>query len=116
MPRTRKTTSTKSKPREPSLLDQLSAPFRDFVADFKANGKIVLEQVRKENPAKYLEMASRLAGLVATLKPEVNPLTKANTHEEIAMLMLKQNGVPEEQITPNVIEDVVAANHAHVTQ
>jgi hypothetical protein len=104
------------KPDEPSLLDQLSGPLRDFVKDFQTHGKNVLEQVRQRSPEKYLELSTKLAGLVAALKPEVNPLTKAKTHEEVAMLMLKQNGVAEDQMTASVIESVVAANKDHVDQ
>ena len=70
-PRQRKANwlSKKQKPAEASLIDQLSEPLKDFVKDFKEHGKTVLEQVRQENPSKYLEMASKLAALVATIKP-----------------------------------------------
>jgi hypothetical protein len=62
-------TSSKAKPAEATLLDQLGVPLRDFVADFKLHGKRALEQVRLESPSKYLELASKLAALVAALKP-----------------------------------------------
>ena len=59
----------KQKPAEPTLIDQLSGPLKDFVNDFKEHGKTVLEKVREENPEKYLELSTKLAGLVVTLKP-----------------------------------------------
>ena len=62
------------KKQEASLLEQLSGPLRDFVTDFKANGANVLQQVRERNPEKYLELSTKLAGLVATLKPDPDGL------------------------------------------
>jgi hypothetical protein len=59
---------------EPTLLDQLSKPLRDFVSDFKTHGANVLERVRQENPEKYLELSTKLVSLIATLKPEADGL------------------------------------------
>jgi hypothetical protein len=70
-------TSSKAKP-EASLVEQLGMPLRDFVADFKLHGKSALEQVRLESPSKYLELASKLAALVATLKPPQSAFHDAN--------------------------------------
>src|SRR5262245_17791684 len=96
--------------RPESLLEQLSAPLRDFVADFKLHGKDAMEKVREESPSKYLELATKLAGLVATLRPEADGFSKANSHEEIAIKMLEGVGTPRDAITPDMIEAAVRAH------
>jgi hypothetical protein len=65
--------------REPSLIDELSQPLRDFVKDFQTHGKNVLEKVRLESPSKYLELSTKLASLVAMLKPEPNGFKQAKS-------------------------------------
>ena len=106
----------KQKPAEPSLLDQLSGPLKDFVNDFKEHGKAVLEKVREENPAKYLEMASKLAALVVTLKPPQDGFHDANTMEEIGLRLLKSIGMEEEDITPEMITEAIACNDAFIAK
>jgi hypothetical protein len=101
---------SRSKPPEESLLTQLGVPLRDFVKDFKTHGANALQQVREKNPEKYLELAAKLAGLVATLKPEAHPLAKARDREELAAELLKTVNVAEDQITPLMIEQAMAAN------
>jgi len=64
---------------EPSLLQQLSVPLRDFVNDFKTHGADVLQKVRKDNPEKYLELSTKLLPLVATLNPGETILPIATT-------------------------------------
>jgi hypothetical protein len=91
------------KPDEPALLDQLSGPLRDFVQDFKTHGKSVLEKVRERSPEKYLELSTKLAGLVAALKPKQNELEQANSNEDIAISLLKSVGCDESKITEDMI-------------
>jgi hypothetical protein len=110
-------TSSKAKPAEASLLEQLGAPLRDFVADFKLHGKGALEQVRQESPSKYLELSTKLAGLVAMLKPESDGISKARTMQEIAVALLKSVGLEDEsELTPDMIAQAVAANDAFIAQ
>ena len=115
-PRQRKANwlAKKQKPAEASLIDQLGGPLKDFVNDFKEHGKTVLETVRAENPAKYLEMASKLAALVVTLKPPQDGFHDANTMEEIGLRLLKSIGMEEEDITPEMIAEAIAANEKFV--
>jgi len=109
--------ASKSKRPEESLLNQLSVPLRDFVADFKLNGKAVLEQVRQKDPAKYLELSAKLAGLIATLRPAApDGYSKARTKEEIAIALLKQIGVAEDQMTASMIEQAMAVNDQFMTR
>jgi hypothetical protein len=108
--------ASKSRPEE-NLLNQLSSPLRDFVKDFKAHGKGVLEQVRERNPEKYLELSAKLAGLVATLKPQQpDGYSKARSKEEIAIALLKQMGVAEDQMTAPMIEQAMAANEFFIAR
>jgi hypothetical protein len=109
--------SSKAKPAEASLLEQLGVPLRDFVADFKLHGKSALEQVRQESPSKYLELSTKLAGLVAMLKPESDGISKARTMQEIAVALLKSVGLEDEsELTPDLIAQAVAANDAFIAQ
>jgi hypothetical protein len=109
-------TSSKAKP-EAGLLDQLSAPLRDFVADFKLHGKSALEQVRQESPSKYLELSAKLVGLVAMLKPESDSISKARTMQEIAVALLKSVGLEDEnEMTPDMIDAAVKANDAFIAR
>src|SRR5262245_1902575 len=99
-----------SKNRPESLIDQLSAPLRDFVADFKLHGKDAMEKVRQESPSKYLELATKLAGLVAALRPEPSGFSTAQSHADLGVQLLKAIGVQEDLITPDMIEQAVRAN------
>jgi len=103
----------KKKP-EASLIDQLSEPLKDFVNDFKEHGKSVLEQVRSRNPEKYLELSTKLAGLVAMIKPKPSDMSKARTHEEIAIATLKE--VDCEDPTPEMIAEATQANKNFVAR
>lgn len=108
--------ASKNKPPEESLLSQLSVPLRDFVKDFKAHGAEALQQVRERNPEKYLELSAKLAGLVATLKPEAHPLATARDRQELAAELLKTVGLVEDQMTPAMIEQAMAANYELVNR
>jgi len=97
----------KPKP-ETSLLDQLSTPLRAFVNDFAQHGEDVLKTVRERSPERYLELATKLAGLVATLKPAADPndLRLAQTSRELGCSLLISVGLPaptDEQIDAAVI-------------
>jgi hypothetical protein len=104
------------KKEEESLLEQLSGPLRDFVVDFKTHGKTVLEQVRQENPAKYLEMASKLAALVAALRPEPDGYSKADSMQDVGRKLLLSVGADETMLTDAQIEQAIAANDALILQ
>jgi hypothetical protein len=108
-------TSSKAKP-EASLLDQLGVPLRDFVADFKLHGKRALEQVRLESPSKYLELASKLAALVATLKPAQSAFHDANSMQDIGRKLLESVGTDNAAITEDMIQEAVAANDRLIAQ
>jgi len=98
------------------LLDQLGVPLRDFVADFKLHGKRALEQVRLESPSKYLELASKLAALVATLKPPQSAFHDANSMQDIGRKLLESVGTDNAAITEDMIQEAVAANDRLIAQ
>jgi hypothetical protein len=108
-------TSNKAKP-EASLVDQLSEPLRDFVADFRTHGKSVLEQVRLESPSKYLELASKLAALVATLKPPQSAFHDANSMRDIGRKLLQSVGADDATLTDDQIAQAVACNDAFIAK
>jgi len=108
-------TSSKAKP-EATLLDQLGVPLRDFVADFKLHGKRALEQVRLESPSKYLELASKLAALVAALKPPQSAFHDANSMQDIGRKLLESVGTDNAAITEDMIQEAVAANDRLIAQ
>ena len=104
----------KQKPAEKTLLEQLGGPLKDFVNDFKEHGRSVLEQVRERNPEKYLELSTKLASLVAMIKPGPSDYAKARTHEEIAIATLKEVGC--EDPTPAMIAEATQANKNFVAR
>ena len=108
-------TSSKAK-LEATLLDQLGVPLRDFVADFKLHGKRALEQVRLESPSKYLELASKLAALVAALKPPQSAFHDANSMQDIGRKLLESVGTDNAAITEDMIQEAVAANDRLIAQ
>jgi hypothetical protein len=107
--------SNKAKP-EASLVDQLSEPLRDFVADFRTHGKSVLELVRLESPSKYLELASKLATLVATLKPPQSAFHDANSMRDIGRKLLQSVGADDATLTDDQIAQAVACNDAFIAR
>jgi hypothetical protein len=85
----------KPKPEEPSLLDQLSKPLRDFVADFETHGADTIKHVRERSPEKYIELSTKLIGLIAALKtaPDDGPsFDKCNSMKEIGERLLQSIG------------------------
>ena len=91
-----------------NLLDRLSKPLQDFVADFETHGKATLEKVRETNPEKYLELATKLAQLVTALKPASNGYESCNSFEEIGAKLLQSIGFadPDERS----IQEAIALN------
>ena len=85
----------KLKAAQPSLLEQLSEPLRDFVTDFKLHGKSALEQVRERNPEKYLELSTKLLPLVAALNPKADGFSDCRSMDEIGAKLLKSVGFSE---------------------
>jgi hypothetical protein len=92
---------------EKSLLQDLNGPLRDFVADFKQHGKAALEQVRSRDPAKYLELSTKLLPLVMAFAPTVTGFAACKTQEEVGAALLKSVGVEEDLMTPALIEEAV---------
>jgi Skp family chaperone for outer membrane proteins len=92
------------------LLDQLSAPLKEFVEDFGRHGKAVLERVRERSPEKYLELSCKLAALVATLKPKGDEMDGARNPDELAVALLREIGMPDDAIDEDAILAAVEAN------
>ena len=84
--------SKKAQKKQASLLEELNAPLRDFVADFKAHGADVLQKVRKDNPEKYLELSTKLLPLVAALNPGTDDFSDAKDKQSIGIAILKSVG------------------------
>jgi len=106
---------SKSKP-EASLLDQLSAPLRDFVKDFKTHGASVFEQVRERSPEKYIELSTRLVGLIATLKLEPDGFAECKSMPDVARKLLESVGCDEALVSDQMIEEALAANDAFIAR
>jgi hypothetical protein len=79
----------KAKSTEPSLVDELSKPLRDFVTDYKVHGADAWQKVRDESPAKYLELACKLLPLVCSVNPGASELAEAKSMEDIGRGLLK---------------------------
>src|SRR5262245_9220052 len=99
---------------EPTLIEQLSKPLRDFVDDFREHGKGVLEQVRRDNPERYLDLCTKLLPLVAALNPGVDDFSDCNDMRSIAIKLLKSVGCPEYEMTEDAIADALKANDAFI--
>jgi hypothetical protein len=106
--------SRKTKPTEPTLVDELSKPLRDIVNDIKAHGLDALQTVREKNPEKYLELATKLLPLVAALNPGTSELAECKTIEDIGRGLLKSVGLAEDQMDGELIAQAVAANDAFI--
>src|SRR5262245_34667043 len=99
---------------EPTLLEQLSEPLRDFVNDFRAHGKSALEQVREKSPEKYLELSTKLLPLVAALNPGVNDFADAKDMRGIGIALLKSVGCAEFDMDETMIADALEANDTFI--
>ena len=100
----------KQKKLQPTLRQQLSEPLRDFVADFKAHGKSVLEQVRQSNPEKYLELSTKLLPLVAALNPGADDFADCRTPRDLGIALLKSVHISEYEITEDMITQALKYN------
>jgi len=107
-------TPKKTKAPEPTLLEQLGKPLRDFVEDFKTHGAEVLQKVRQDNPEKYLELSTKLLPLVAALNPGANDFSDCNSMQEIGIKLLKSIGCAEIDMDESMIADAIAANDAFI--
>jgi len=115
-PRQRKANwlSKKQKPSEPSLRDKLSENFmRAFEADFAENGVEAIKSLREKSPEKYSEIAARL---IAAIESKPDGFSQCNTMEEIGLRLLKSIGMEEEDITPEMITEAIAANNHFVAR
>jgi hypothetical protein len=101
---------------EPTLLDQLSAPLRDFVSDFKTHGAKTLELVRERSPEKYIELSAKLITLIAALKTEPDGFEQCNSMEDIGRKLLKSVGCDESAMSDGVVEQAIAANDAFIAR
>src|SRR5215470_10247732 len=96
--------SKKAQQKQASLLEELNAPLRDFVADFKAHGADVLQKVREDNPEKYLELSTKLLPLVAALNPGMDDFSDCNDMRSIGIKLLKSVGCDEFEMTEAMIQ------------
>src|SRR5262245_6204581 len=100
----------KSKANEPSLRDRLSENFlRDFEADFAANGKAVIEQLREKYPDRYAAIATQL---IASAEPPSGVFDKAQSMADIGRGLLAQVGLTDPSETQ--IQMAIAANDRFV--
>jgi hypothetical protein len=100
----------KTKIAEPSLRDKLSVNFlRAFQNDFEANGVDVIVRLREKCPERYVELAAKL---IAATEPPANTdvWSECKSTEDIGRELLRQVGAEEFSITPEMIEQALAAN------
>src|SRR5215831_6672993 len=107
-------TPKKTKAPEPTLLEQLGKPLRDFVADFKTHGAEVLQKVRQDNPEKYLELSTKLLPLVAALNPGADDYSDCKNMNQIGIKLLKSIGCAEIDMTESMIAEALVANDAFI--
>src|SRR5262245_29760939 len=105
---------SKPKPTKASLVEELSEPLRDFVADFKTHGKSALETVRERSPEKYLELSTKLLPLVAALNPGASGFSDCQSQNEIAVRLLRSMGIAEYAISEAMVADAIEANDIFV--
>jgi hypothetical protein len=100
---------------EPSLLAQLSKPLRDFVDDITANGADALRAVRERDPAKYLELSTKLLPLIVALNPEApSALSDCQSSADIGARMLQSLGCSEP--TEAQIQAAIKANDMFIAE
>src|SRR5262249_10396010 len=100
----------KRKPKsiEPSLRERLSQSFLEALeADFRLHGKGILEQMRQTHPERYAELAGKL--IISAEPLAKNDFASANSMEEIGIRLLEAIGISRDLITPNMIEQAIAA-------
>src|SRR5262249_10215133 len=107
------------KPKKPkpdvSLLDQLSAPLRHFVTDFKTHGPNTLDRLRERNAEKYIELSIKLITLISTLRTESGlDFKSAKSMEEIGLKLLKSVGMPDAAITDSPVREAIEENNQFI--
>src|SRR5262245_62196002 len=105
---------SKPKPAKQSLVEELSEPLRDFVADFKTHGKSALETVRERSPEKYLELSTKLLPLVAALNPGADDYSDCKDLRSLAIKLLKNVGVDEFTMSEDMIQEALDANNVFI--
>jgi hypothetical protein len=111
--------NNKSKQRqkkESSLLEQLNAPLRDFVNDFKTHGASVLQKVRETNPEKYLELSTKLLPLVAALNPGMDDFSDCKDMRSIGIKLLKSVGMDEFIMPEWAINEALEGNDEFIAK
>src|ERR1700746_3083521 len=106
----------KPKLNEPSLLQKLNEPLRDFVADFKLHGKSALEQVRERSPEKYLELSTKLLPFVAALNPGADDFSDCKDMQDVAVRLLRSVGLSDFEMTPDMLEDAKKLNDQFIDE
>jgi hypothetical protein len=106
----------KPKLNEPSLLQELNEPLRDFVADFKLHGKNALEQVRERSPEKYLELSTKLLPLVAALNPGADDFSDCQNMQDVGVKLLRSVGVSEYEVTADMIAQAIKLNDKFIDE
>jgi hypothetical protein len=100
---------------EPSLINKLSKPLRDFVDDITANGADALRAVRERDPAKYLELSTKLLPLIVALNPGVETeFSDCKSMADVGARLLRSVGVDPETITEGMIAAAIEANNEFV--
>jgi hypothetical protein len=104
--------------KEPSLKEKLSASFlAAFEADFKTHGIAVIERLRAEEPAKYIEVGAKLIASIEQPPPVPGSFSKSDSQSDIALRLLVQAGLADESAaTPAMIEQAVAAQLRFVAE
>jgi hypothetical protein len=104
----------KPKTSEPSLRDKLSAAYLEaFQKDFEANGIAVIETLRKESPAKYAEIASRLIAATSPTEQKEG-FASDNSMQAVGARLLQSVGLIEP--TNEQIEAAIAANDEFIAK
>jgi len=102
----------KPKASEPSLLDELSKPLRDLVADFKLHGADALQTVREQDPQKYLELCTKILPLIVGFNPGTNDFADCQSQHDIGVKLLQSVGFNDPDDAS--IEDAIKANDTFV--
>jgi hypothetical protein len=88
---------------EPSLKERLSASFlAAFEADFKTNSIAVIERLRVEDPAKYVEVGAKLIAAVEQPAPGPDAFAGCKTQADNV-------GLPDGAATEDMLDRAVEA-------
>ena len=104
--------SKKAQKTEPTLLEELRGPLRDFVQDFKTHGADVLQRVRQDNPEKYLELSTKLLPLVAAFNTGSSDFSSADSMQDLGASLLRSIGFHEPD--EDSIQQAIEAQNAFV--